>query len=123
MSTFRPAFPIPNSSSLLNLRTRLSCFSYRIAVAGVRKKEPATIVAINGRPNKANGCLASPDRYRDAIVLASLAERNFLFPNTAIAGTITALPRTNRQLCMPVEAIEDGEYGGVKMEVEQGHFY
>lgn len=84
MSTLRPPFLMPNASSWLILCTRLSCFSYRTAVAGVRKKDPATIVAMNGRPKSRNGCFARAPRYREAIVLASAAERNFLFAKTAM---------------------------------------
>jgi len=50
----------------------------------VRKKEPATIVAMKGRPKSAKGCLPRADRYREAIVFASAAERNFLLGKTAI---------------------------------------
>lgn len=53
-------------------------------MAGVRKKDPATMVTMNGNPNRANGCLASNERYREAIVFDSAEERNFFAPNTAI---------------------------------------
>jgi hypothetical protein len=88
MSTRRPAFPIPSSSSLLTLLTLLSCFSYLMAVAGVRKNDPATIVAMKGSPKSANGCLVKAERYLDAMVLASEAGRNFLRANTAMVGLL-----------------------------------
>jgi hypothetical protein len=50
----------------------------------VRKNDPATIVAMNGKPKSRNGCLERLARYREAIVFASLLERYFLFPKTAI---------------------------------------
>lgn len=55
-----------------------------MAVAGVRKNEPATIVAMNGRPKSAKGCLLSDARYRAASVFASLEGRYFLLVKTAI---------------------------------------
>lgn len=88
MSTFRLSWPIPNASSLLSLRTRLSCFSYLIAVAGVRKNDPATIVAMKGSPKRANGCRASWRRYLPAIVFESAAERNFLFEKAGIVKVV-----------------------------------
>lgn len=50
----------------------------------MRKKDPATIVAMKGRPKSANGCFASSVRYRAAMVFASADERNFLFGKMAI---------------------------------------
>lgn len=43
------------------------------------------MMAMNGRPNKRNGRLASAARYRAATVLASAADTYFFFPNAAMA--------------------------------------
>lgn len=55
-----------------------------MAVAGVRKNEPATIVAMKGKPKSAKGCFVRRDRYRAAMVFASADERNFLLEKTAM---------------------------------------
>jgi hypothetical protein len=69
-----------------------------MAVAGVRKNDPATIVAMKGKPKSRNGCRANCARYLDAIVLASFEERNFLLENTAmvVARNLTVLERLTR---------------------------
>ena len=72
----------------------------------MRKKDPATIVMMNGRPNSAKGCFASSDRYREAIVFASADERNFLFEKTGILGDLQvecyAIPAGEWCSCPPV---------------------
>lgn len=55
-----------------------------MAVAGVRAKEPPTMRAMNGRPKRRNGRLASIARYCAANVLDSAAEMYFFLPNTAM---------------------------------------
>ena len=56
------------------------------------------MVAMKGRPKSAKGCFPRADRYREAIVLASAAERNFLLGKMAIlrdcscGGAVVAVP-------------------------------
>ena len=59
-----------------------------MAVAGVKKKDPATMVAMKGSPKRRNGCLFRAERYFAAMVLDWLVERNFLFGKTAIEWII-----------------------------------
>ena len=57
--------------------------------AGVRKKEPRTMVAIKGRPKRAKGCLASSARYLAGMVPLYELERKRFAGKTAISGGCT----------------------------------
>lgn len=46
-----------------------------MAVAGVRKKEPATMVRMKGSPKRRKGCFAREERYREARVDVEVDER------------------------------------------------
>lgn len=53
-------------------------------MAGVRKNDPMTIVAINGRPNSRKGCFASAFRYLEGRVDSYELGLNRLAGNTAM---------------------------------------
>lgn len=55
-----------------------------MAVAGVKKKEPRTIVAMKGRPKRAKGCFARSARYLAGMVPLYELERKRLAGKTAI---------------------------------------
>lgn len=75
---------MPNSSSLVICRTFRSCRSYRSAVAGVRKKDPKTMVAMKGRPKSRNGCFARAARYFAGSEELYEDARNFFDGKTAM---------------------------------------
>ena len=78
MSTLLLFAETPSSSSLVMVLTFRSCRSYRIAAAGVRTNEPATITVRNGSPNSKKGLLAIIERYLAPNEFDSVEDRNFL---------------------------------------------
>lgn len=83
MLRFCLSFPIPNSSSRVIWRVRLSCFSYRTAVAGVMANEAPTMTVMKGRPKSKKGLLFIIRRYLTAIDL-EFSGTYFLDGNTAM---------------------------------------
>jgi hypothetical protein len=97
--------PKLRTSSLLDRVIFLSYLSYRIAVAGVRKKLPATTMEMNGRPKRANGYFLTSRRYwADPPLLDGNLLDWKVLPIVAVAGGFGVL----RVLCSDDHVIYDG---------------
>ena len=71
-----------------------------MAVAGVKKKEPKTMVAMKGRPKRAKGCFASNARYLAGMVPLYELERKRLEGKTAMLGGCSSGVRLDAQVAV-----------------------